>query len=154
MKKIVQILIPILICMLVGFISSRFQLDSIVNWYPDLSKSDLTPPNSVFPIAWSILYILMGISVGLILASNSRKKNSLVKIFILQLLLNFTWSIAFFYFQSPAAGLVNIILLEIIIIYYAISAYPVRRVSSILFIPYVLWVSFASYLNFYIYFYN
>ncbi|WP_110309580.1 TspO/MBR family protein [Dysgonomonas alginatilytica] len=154
MKKKLQILIPILICFFVGFIGSRFQTDAISNWYPYLNKPDLTPPNIVFPIAWSILYIFMGVSVGLILNSNSRKKRYFVKIFLLQLFLNFTWSISFFYFQSPVAGLLNIVLLEIVIIYYALSVYPIRRTSSFLFVPYILWVSFASYLNFYILLYN
>lgn len=154
MKKKLQILIPILICFFVGFIGSCFQADAISNWYPYLNKPDLTPPNIVFPIAWSILYVLMGASIGLIMNSNSRKKKYFVKIFLLQLFLNFTWSISFFYFQSPIAGLVNIVLLEIVIIYYALSVYPIRRLSTLLFVPYVLWVSFASYLNFYILLYN
>lgn len=154
MKKKLQILIPILICFFVGFIGSCFQADAISNWYPYLNKPDLTPPNIVFPIAWSILYVLMGVSIGLIMNSNSRKKKYFVKIFLLQLFLNFTWSISFFYFQSPIAGLVNIVLLEIVIIYYALSVYPIRRLSALLFVPYVLWVSFASYLNFYILLYN
>lgn len=154
MKKKLQILIPILICFFVGFIGSCFQADAISNWYPYLNKPDLTPPNIVFPIAWSILYVLMGVSIGLIMNSNSRKKKYFVKIFLLQLFLNFTWSVSFFYFQSPIAGLVNIVLLEIVIIYYALSVYPIRRLSTLLFVPYVLWVSFASYLNFYILLYN
>ncbi|MBF0576197.1 TspO/MBR family protein [Dysgonomonas sp. GY617] len=154
MKKKLQILIPILICFFVGFIGSCFQADAISNWYPYLNKPDLTPPNVVFPVAWSVLYVLMGISIGLIMNSNSRKKKYFVKIFLLQLFLNFTWSISFFYFQSPIAGLVNIVLLEIVIIYYALSVYPIRRLSTLLFVPYVLWVSFASYLNFYILLYN
>ncbi|MBD8348730.1 TspO/MBR family protein [Dysgonomonas sp. HGC4] len=154
MKKKLQILIPILICFFVGFIGSCFQAEAISNWYPYLNKPDLTPPNVVFPVAWSILYVLMGISIGLIMNSNSRKKKYFVKIFLLQLFLNFTWSISFFYLQSPIAGLVNIVLLEIVIIYYALSVYPIRRLSTLLFVPYVLWVSFASYLNFYILLYN
>ena len=154
MKKKLQIIIPILVCFLVGFLGSRFQEDAIANWYPYLNKPDLTPPNIVFPIAWSILYLCMGLSIGWVLNTNSRKKKYLLKIFLLQLFLNFTWSISFFYFQSPLAGLVNIVLLEVVMIYYALSVYPVRRVSSLLFVPYVLWVSFASYLNFYILLYN
>lgn len=154
MKKKLQIIIPILVCFLVGFIGSRFQESAITNWYPTLNKSDLTPPNFVFPIAWSILYLFMGISIGLILNMNHRKRKSLIKIFVLQLFLNFMWSISFFYFHSPLAGIVNIILLEIVIIYYTLRVYPVRKISALLFVPYVLWVSFATYLNFYIFFYN
>lgn len=154
MRKKLQIIIPILLCFLTGFLGSRFQVSAIANWYPHLNKPDLTPPNIIFPIAWSILYLMMGLSIGLILNSNSRKKRYFVKIFLLQLLLNLTWSISFFYFQCPVAGLVNIVLLEVVIIYYALSVYPIRRMSALLFVPYALWVSFATYLNFYILLYN
>lgn len=154
MKKKLQIIIPILVCFLVGFISSRFQESAITNWYPNLDKSDLTPPNIVFPIVWSVLYLFMGISVGLILNINHRRRKTLIRVFILQLLLNFLWSISFFYFQSPMAGIVIIVLLEIAIIYYTLRVYPVHKISALLFIPYVLWVSFATYLNFYILLYN
>lgn len=154
MKKKLQIIIPILVCFLVGFIGSQFQESAIVDWYPGLNKSDLTPPNVVFPIAWSVLYLFMGLSIGLVLGLNHRKKKYLVKVFILQLFLNFLWSISFFYFHSPVAGIVNIILLEIVIIYYTLRVYPIRKISALLFVPYVLWVSFATYLNFYILLYN
>lgn len=154
MKKKLQIIVPILVCFFMGFIVSRFQINAITNWYPDLNKPDLTPPDIVFFIIWNILYLLMGISIGLILNSNRRKKKFFVKIFLLQLLLILTWSISFFYFRSPVTGLINIVLLEIVIIYYALSVYPIRRMSTLLFVPYVLWVSFAAYFNFYVMVYN
>lgn len=154
MKKKLQIIIPILVCFLVGFISSRFQESAITNWYPSLDKSDLTPPNIVFPIVWGVLYLFMGISIGLILNLNHRRRKKLIRVFALQLLLNFLWSISFFYFQSPMAGIVIVVLLEIAIIYYTLMVYPVQKISALLFIPYVLWVSFATYLNFYILLYN
>ena len=154
MKKKLQIIIPILVCFLVGFISSRFQESAITNWYPSLDKSDLTPPNIVFPIVWGVLYLFMGISIGLILNLNHRRRKKLIRVFVLQLLLNFLWSISFFYFQSPMAGIVIVVLLEIAIIYYTLMVYPVQKISALLFIPYVLWVSFATYLNFYILLYN
>ncbi len=154
MRKKLQIIIPILVCFLVGFAGSRFQSEAIINWYPYLDKPNLTPPNIIFPIAWGILYLFMGLSIGLILNSNSCKKKYFVKIFLLQLLFNLTWSISFFYFQNPVAGLVNIVFLEIVVIYYALSVYLIRKISSLLFVPYILWVSFAAYLNFYIMLYN
>lgn len=150
MKKIVYIIIPIIICFLIGYSAQLFQSEAIENWYPILNKSVLNPPNIAFPIAWSILYLFMGLSIGLIIISDSHRKKFFISIFAIQLFLNFMWSISFFYLQNPLLGLINIILLEGVIIYYAVKTYREFRVSSILFIPYILWVWFATYLNLYI----
>lgn len=154
MRKVLSIIIPILVCFLVGFTASYFQADAIKNWYPTLIKPALTPPNIVFPIAWSILYLCMGISIGLIINSAIEQKRFFVKAFIMQLFFNFTWSIGFFYFQNPLIGFINILLLDIFVINYTLKSYPVSKASSILFIPYVAWLLFATYLNGYILMYN
>lgn len=154
MKKIVTILICILSCFLVGFIASQFQTESIETWYPTLNKPPLTPPNYVFPLAWGILYVCMGLSIGLIIGVNSPKEKGIFKLFVLQLALNFLWSISFFYLQNPLLGLINILLLLAVLIIYTIKTYNVVRISSLLFIPYILWVSFATYLNLYILIHN
>lgn len=150
MKKILSILIAIAICFLVGFIASQFQSEAIESWYPYLNKSLLNPPNSVFPVAWSIIYVMMGISIGLIYASDNENKKYFINIFLIQLFLNFMWSISFFYFQSPLIGLINILLLAWMIIYYIVRTFNTATVSSLLFVPYLLWVCFATYLNLYI----
>ena len=108
----------------------------------------------VFPIAWSILYLCMGISIGLILLTNSRRKSTLIGLFVVQLVLNFLWSFLFFYMRNPFWGLIDIILLDILLIIYAVKSYPVKKWSSILFMPYILWVLFATYLNAYIFLHN
>lgn len=154
MKKILTVLISVLICFGVGFIASYLQTDAIQNWYPYLNKPALTPPNIVFPIAWSILYIFMGVSVGLILLTRNEKKNTLITLFIIQLFFNFAWSLLFFYMRNPLLGLIDIILLDVFVITYTVKSYPVKKSSSILFIPYILWVLFATYLNAYILIYN
>lgn len=154
MRKVLSIIIPILVCFLVGFTASYFQADAIKNWYPTLIKPALTPPNIVFPIAWSIIYLCMGISIGLIINSAIEQKRFFVKAFIMQLFFNFTWSIGFFYFQNPLIGFINILLLDIFVINYTLKSYPVSKASSILFIPYVAWLLFATYLNGYILMYN
>lgn len=154
MRKVLSIIIPILVCFLVGLTASYFQADAIKNWYPTLIKPALTPPNIVFPIAWSIIYLCMGISIGLIINSAIEQKRFFVKAFIMQLFFNFTWSIGFFYFQNPLIGFINILLLDIFVINYTLKSYPVNRASSILFIPYVAWLLFATYLNGYILMYN
>lgn len=154
MNKIISILLATMICFGVGFTASYFQLESIQTWYPMLNKPALTPPNLLFPIAWSILYLCMGISIGLVWNTESIKRKVLRWLFGIQLLLNFTWSIYFFYFQSPMLGFINILLLDVFVIYYAIESYPVKKASSLLFIPYILWILFATYLNGYILAYN
>lgn len=147
MKKFISIVIPILICFFVGLTASRFQADAITNWYPTLNKPELTPPNIVFPIAWSILYLCMGISIGLIILSGKKGKQLLIKLFGIQLFFNFAWSMLFFYFQNPLLGLIDILILDVLVAAYTIKSYPVRKASSLLFIPYLLWVFFATYLN-------
>jgi len=154
MKEALSFIIPVAVCMLVGFTASQFQADSIENWYPYLNKPSLTPPNMVFPIAWTILYICMGISVGFIINSKDERRNGLIGLFVAQLILNFGWSMLFFYLKNPLLGLVDIILLDILLIVYCIRSYPVSRAASYLFVPYILWVSFASYLNIYIFLNN
>lgn len=154
MRKAAAIIIPILICFFVGLTASYFQADAIKTWYPSLNKPDLTPPNIVFPIAWSIIYLCMGVSIGLIYLSNSLMKKGLIKLFCIQLFFNFAWSILFFYLQDPLLGLIDILALDICVTIYAVRSYPVRKVSSYLFLPYIIWIYFATYLNGYILLYN
>lgn len=150
MRKAVAIIIPVLICLFVGLTASYFQADAIKSWYPYLNKPELTPPNIVFPIAWSIIYLCMGISIGIIFLSDSIKKQELIKLFSIQLIFNFAWSILFFYWRNPLLGFIDILILDICVSLYAIRSYSVKKVSSLLFIPYIVWIYFATYLNGYI----
>lgn len=149
-----SILIPVVVCFLVGLTANYFQSDAIKNWYPTLVKPALTPPNIVFPIAWSIIYLCMGISIGLIINSDTIRKRFFIKAFLFQLFFNFTWSISFFYLRNPLIGFINILLLDIFVISYTIKSYRVNKASSLLFVPYVVWLLFATYLNGYIMIYN
>lgn len=150
MKKTIYIAIAIIICFCTGFIGASFQKEAILEWYPSLNKSPLNPPNYTFGIVWSILYVMMGTSIGLIAASKDKSKNYLILLFIAQLLLNAIWSILFFYLRNPLFGMIDIVLLDLFIIIFAITAYRNHKLSSLLFIPYIIWVTFASYLNLYI----
>lgn len=155
MKKIFNILLPIVICFLVGLTASYFQAESIQTWYPTLNKPAVTPPNVVFPIAWSIIYFCIGLSIGLIGNSEEKKKKYFIYQFGFQLFFNFTWSISFFYLQNPLLGLINIIILDLGVLFYAFKCYTTtHKVSAILFIPYILWLSLATYLNGYIWMNN
>ncbi|WP_106828683.1 TspO/MBR family protein [Parabacteroides pacaensis] len=150
MRKILSIFLPILICFSVGLTASYFQSEAINLWYPHLNKPALTPPNVVFPIAWSIIYLCMGTSIGLILFSPTKEKVALTWLFAIQLFFNFAWSILFFYFRNPLWGFMDILVLDILVTLYTFKSYPVKKVSGWLFLPYLLWIYYATYLNGYI----
>jgi len=113
------------------------------SWYLLLNKSELNPPSYVFGIVWPILYILMMVSAFL-----AHKK--VFSIFIVQLFFNAAWSWLFFRFQMPLIALLDIYLLIAINIYLLNLMYKENKLAFFLFIPYVVWISFASYLNLFI----
>ncbi len=151
MKKFLAYFIPIVLCLAVGMIGSRIQTSALAEWYPTLVKSPLTPPAIVFPIAWTVLYILMGVSIGILIAKGDM---SVVRLWIFQLLVNFLWSVGFFALRSPLAGLITILILDVLVFAYIIYAYSRSRWAAWLFVPYMLWLLFASYLTGYIYLNN
>ena len=113
------------------------------SWYLLLDKSKLNPPGYVFGIVWPILYILMMVSAFL-----AHKK--IFSIFIIQLFFNAAWSWLFFRFQMPLEALLDIYLLIALNIYILILMYKENKIAFFLYIPYVVWISFASYLNLFI----
>lgn len=151
MKKFFAYFIPILLTFAVGALGSYVQGDALKEWYPHLVKSPLTPPSIIFPIAWSILYLLIGISAGTMLA---RGDMSVLRLWILQLLLNFLWSVCFFALRSPLMGLLVILALDVSVFAYIIYTASRRPAAAWLFAPYLLWLIFATYLNGYIYINN
>ncbi|WP_334167450.1 TspO/MBR family protein [Phocaeicola paurosaccharolyticus] len=146
--------LSIIFCLIIGFISSMFQTESMISWYPTLEKSVLTPPGFVFPIVWTLLYICIGISLAYILLQEPEKKFVLVFLWSSQILFNFLWSILFFYMKSPLLGFIDIILLDIVVILFIICSFKSSKVSSLLFIPYLVWLVLATYLNGYVMFNN
>ncbi len=154
MKTFIITTVSAIICLFVGFFAQIFQVEALSEWYPMLIKSVLTPPNIVFPIAWTIIYILMGVSVGLLWRLPADKRSDLLFLFVLQFVLNFLWSILFFYFESPFMGLMDIVILDIAVVVYIVSAFKINRVSAWLMIPYAVWLLLATYLNLYIFIYN
>ena len=113
------------------------------SWYLLLNKSELNPPSYVFGIVWPILYILMMVSAFL-------AYRKIFLIFIIQLFFNAAWSWLFFRFQMPLIALLDIYLLIAINIYILNLMYKENKLAFFLFIPYVIWISFASYLNLFI----
>ncbi len=151
MKKYCPIVWGVVICLIVGAVSRMTHETAMDVWYPFLKKSPLNPPDIVFPIVWGILYVLMGISVGIIYNSDkSPARSRMLWVFGIQLALNYVWNLFFFYMQSPTWGLVIMPVLVGMAIWYFWDAWHVRRASAWLFLPYVLWMCFATYLNLYI----
>ena len=151
MKTFFAIIISIATCLFIGFTAQSFQTEALTQWYPFLTKSILTPPGIIFPIVWTIIYILMGISVGLLWNKSVTPKKELLYLFVIQFILNFLWSIMFFYFRNPLLGLINIAILDIAVISYTSAVYKSSKLSGWLMIPYIIWLALATYLNFYIF---
>ena len=151
MKKIKiyakSILIPVLIGGIVGLIIS-----SAID-YNSLQKPFLAPPSIVFPIVWTILYILMGISYG-ILKSKGLTDKKIDLIYYIQLAVNAAWSIIFFSLKWRLCAFIWILLLDILVILMIIKFYKKDKTVGLLQIPYILWTLFASYLNLAIYILN
>ena len=142
-----SILIPVLVGALVGLITS-----SAMN-YSMLNKPPLSPPGALFPIVWTILYILMGVSYG-ILKSNNQTDEEIDYIYYLQLVINALWSIIFFVFKWRLLAFLWIILLIVAVVQMIRKFYEKNRLAGLLQIPYLIWITFAAYLNFAIYLLN
>ena len=139
-RRFTLIVAVILAAAIGGMASTSAGTDS---WYLLLEKSDLNPPSYVFGIVWPILYILMMISAFL-------SYQKIFSIFIIQLFFNAAWSWLFFRFQMPLIALLDIYLLIALNIYILNLMYKENKLAFLLFIPYVFWISFASYLNLFI----
>jgi benzodiazapine receptor len=146
----------IVLCEAVGSLGAIFTSSSVRSWYTGIEKPFLNPPSWIFGPVWTILYAMMGISIFLVLRSKKAKKEKkwLIQLFVAQLVLNFSWSIFFFGLQSPSFAFLNILFLLSIIIFLIFEYRKYSRASAWLLVPYALWVSFASYLNFMIWFLN
>lgn len=131
---------------LAGIIGSFFTFASIPTWYAGLTKPSFSPPSYVFGPAWIILYTLMGVSTWLVW-KRTEKISTAIKIFLVHLFFNCTWSIIFFGMKNLGLALIDIVIIWgfIVVLIYKYS--KESRLASILLIPYLLWVSFASILN-------
>lgn len=151
MRRIAYYIAPIVLCFIVGWVAMFAQHDALIEWYPLLNKPSITPPNWVFPIAWSIIYICMGLSIGRLIDIGEK---GFIGLWFLQLVLNFLWSPMFFMAESPISGLAVILLLDVAVFSYTILSWRISKLASLLFMPYMLWLCLATYLNAYIYLYN
>jgi tryptophan-rich sensory protein len=178
-NNLLKLLISIIICELAGFVGSVFTMPEINGWYKNLNKPSFNPPSWIFGPVWTIIFILMGISLYIVWSkkweiknktksdkikawnslsqkffSGSWQKANIILIFVTQLTLNVLWSIIFFGAHSPGVAFFEILMLWVAIIFTIINFYRVSKNAALLLIPYILWVSFAGFLNLFIWIIN
>jgi len=148
---IIAIAIPLLVGAVSAFISSNS-----MEQFGQLNKPPLAPPGFLFPIVWTILYTLMGISSYLVFSSNKKQEDvkDALTVYALQLAVNFFWSIFFFNLEWYLFSFFWLILLWVLILYTILLFYQISKPAAYLMVPYLLWVTFAGYLNLGIYVLN
>lgn len=151
MSKILKFLISIALPFFAGGLGSFFTAPAIPNWYESLNKPAFTPPGWLFGPAWTILYILMGISFYIVWSKpNSEGYKPALILFLFQLILNAGWSIIFFGLKQPLYAFVEITVLWIAILATLIKFYNIDKTAGLLLLPYLAWTSFAALLNLFI----
>jgi translocator protein len=147
-----RLAISLILPQLAGFIGSFFTVSAIPNWYATLQKPSFSPPNWLFGPTWILLYCLMGVSVYLVWQKieEDKKAKKAVWLFWIHLVFNAIWSIVFFGLQNPSLAFANLFIIWILIIALMIIFWKINKNSTYLLIPYLLWVSFAGILNFFI----
>ena len=150
MKKLPKIIIAVAVCLGIGFFSGFATQSSIDTWYETLNKPAFNPPNWIFAPVWTLLYILMGIAAGIVWSKGFYHKwvKTALYHFIFQLLFNGLWSIVFFGFRSPGFALIVILVLLVLIVLTYKWFKIVNSTAAYLLLPYLLWVGFATILNF------
>ncbi len=152
MIKIKNLIISILIPLVAGIIGSL--LGNASQGFEELIKPSFAPPGFIFPIVWTILYILMGISFYIIYNSNSEYRKRAIIIYFIQLILNMLWTLIFFRLNLLLFAFIWIIVMIIFVILMIYYFYKINKISAFLQIPYLIWLIFAGILNFSIYVLN
>ncbi|MGI5819323.1 MAG: TspO/MBR family protein [Armatimonadota bacterium] len=146
--EIVRLIVSIIVCFLPGVVGGLGMQTGGGEWYRELTKPALNPPGWVFGPVWTTLYLLMGIALYLVWSRAGQPGVTLaIGIFAIQLVLNAIWTPAFFGAQSPGLGLIIIVPLLALIAVSTVLFWRIRPVAGGLLLPYLAWVSFATYLN-------
>ena len=145
-RQLLTLVACVVICFLPGAIGGSFPPDA---WYQALAKPPLTPPGWIFPVAWTSLYLMMGVSLFMLLdaAPSLRTVRVQLGFFGGQLILNAAWSWLFFGLHRPDLAFVEIVALWLMIFACVVTFHRVRASAGLLLVPYLAWVTFASYLN-------
>jgi tryptophan-rich sensory protein len=146
LKLIISVAIPLV----AGFAGSLFTSQSLEDWYPALRKPFFTPPNWLFFPVWTTLFVLMGIACYLVWQRNFAGHRVVLYLYCLQLVANVMWSWFFFGLRRPEWALVDILVLWVLILACIVSFYRISHLAGYLLLPYLGWVSLASFLNYFI----
>lgn len=139
----------VLVCELVGIVGAVFTATGVESWYATLNQPELAPPNWVFGPVWTTLYALMGVAAWLVWREGTgRARQVALGLFGVQLALNFSWSFVFFGAEAILPALVVILVLLFFIGTTATAFWRIDRRAALLLVPYLAWVSFATYLNY------
>lgn len=152
-KKVLPIIISLAIPLAVGGLAGLL-ISGSMDFYDEINKPPLAPPGIVFPIVWSILYILMGISSYLVWKEKTPESRMALYIYGVQLVLNFVWPLIFFNAQMFFLAFIWLLILIGVVIYMITKFFQVNTLAGLLQIPYLLWLIFAAYLNFFVFFLN
>ena len=151
--NVIKLIVAIAIPLAVGMLSSFITKDAMMS-FNAMKKPPLAPPGILFPIAWTILYILMGISSYIIYAYDAQNdtsslnlKNKCLSLYAIQLIFNFFWSIIFFKFKLYIFAFAWLVILWILVFKLMKVSKKISKVASYLLIPYLIWMAFAAYLN-------
>lgn len=149
-KEILRLIVSIVIVFLAGTVGTLYTLKEITTWYVTLVKPSWTPPNWAFGPIWTTLYVLIGISLYLVWKQGLDRIEVRIAllVFVVQLILNVVWSLVFFGTHNIFGGLVLVILLWISILANIIVFYHISKPGGLILIPYLIWVTIASYLNY------
>jgi translocator protein len=178
-NKSIKFFSSLVICELVGFFGMIFTSPQIEGWYRNLNKPGFNPPNWIFGPVWTIIFVMMGIALYIVwdkkwqpvnkigfenskkinplsrkFFSGSWQKANIILIFIFQLILNILWSFLFFAMHLPNFAFFELIMLWFSIIFMIVNFYRVSKQAALLLIPYIVWVSFAGVLNYFIWILN
>lgn len=151
-NEILKLMTSVLVCLFADFVGSYFTSPALSTWYASLEKPAFNPPDYLFFPVWTTLFILMGISLFLVWRKGLENKlvRSAVTIFAIQLGLNIMWLALFFGLRSPIAGLIEILILWAAILLTIKKFREISKAAALLLVPYILWVSFAAVLNFFL----
>ncbi len=151
--KLKPFITSLIICFLPGIIGSFATASSVNSWYLTINRPTFTPPGWLFGPVWTALYLMQGISLYLLTITKGDAVSKLIAtiFFYFQLCLNLLWSIFFFGLKNPLLALIEIGLLVITVIFTIIASYRISKTAGWLLVPYLVWISFASFLNYTIY---
>lgn len=142
--------VAIVTCELAGIVGSLFTVSAVREWYPTLIRPSFAPPSWVFGPVWTTLFALMGVAAWLVWKKGMKRQDvkTALSIFAVQLVLNTLWSILFFGLHTTGGALVEIAFLWVAIVASIIAFAKISKPAAWLLAPYILWVSFAAYLNY------